>query len=121
MESALEVVNKFYDVCNNKQGRGLRDYIADDIVFEGPVLKISGGDKYGEIVEPLCKFHKGIQMFKQFEDAGDVISIYEMILGTPSGETLKISFADWITVRNGRIVKQKLYYDPREFIKAFNI
>lgn len=121
MESALEVVNRFYDACNNKQGQGMRDYIADDIVFEGPVMKISGGVKYIEIVEPLCKFHRGMRMFKQFEDAGNIASIYEMTLGTPSGKTLKISFADWITVRNGRIVEQKIYYDPREFIKAFNI
>lgn len=54
-------------------------------------------------------------------DGNDVVSIYEMTLGTPSGGTLVISFADWIKVVNGKIVEQKLYYDPREFIKAFGL
>ena len=121
MENPVEVVNRFYDVCNNKQGQGMKDFIDDDIVFEGPLMKISGSAKYVEIVGPLTKFHKGMKMFKQFVDGNNVCSIYEMTLGTPSGQTLKISFADWIRVTNGKITEHKLYYDPREFAKAFNI
>jgi len=121
MENPIEVVNRFYDACNNKQGQGMQNFIADDIVFEGPLMKISGGARYVEIVGPLSKFHKGTRMFKQFVNGNDVCSIYEMTLGTPSGQTLKISFADWIRVINGKIVEQKLYYDPREFAKAFNM
>ncbi len=121
MANVVEIVNNFYHVCNNKQGQGMRKFISDDMVFEGPLMKISGGDKYVEIVEPLTKFHKGMRMFKQFVDGDHVLSIYEMTLGTPKGETLQISFADWIRVFKGRIAEQKLYYDPREFAKAFNV
>lgn len=121
MGNVAEIVNTFYNVCNNKQGKGLRDLVSDDIVFEGPLMKISGGDKYAEFVEPLCKFHKGMRMFKQFVDGSHVLSIYEMTLGTPSGKTLTCSFADWIRIENDKIAEQKLYYDPRKFAKAFNI
>jgi len=27
--------------------------------------------------------------------------------------------ADWVTVRNGRMAEQRIYYDPREFEKVF--
>ena len=29
--------------------------------------------------------------------------------------------AEWFKVRDGRIVKHAIYYDPREFIKAFGM
>jgi ketosteroid isomerase-like protein len=60
-------------------------------------------------------------MFKQLIEGDDVVSIYEMTLGTPGGETLVISFADWIQVVNGKIARQRLYYDPRQFVKAFGV
>ena len=47
--------------------------------------------------------------------------VLRMTLGTPGGETLVISFADWIQVVNGKIARQRLYYDPRQFIKAFGM
>ena len=36
-------------------------------------------------------------------------------------ETLAIFFADWIQVVNGKIARQRLYYDPRQFVKAFGM
>lgn len=119
MAKPTEVVNRFYDVCNNKQGEGLAGLVAHDVTFEGPLMKLSGAKDYLSTVGPFCKFHKGMRMLKQFEDANNVCSIYEMTLGTPAGGTLTLAFADWIRIVDGRVAEQKLYYDPREFAKAF--
>jgi hypothetical protein len=35
------------------------------------------------------------------------------------GGSLSVVIADWIRVVDGRIAEQKIYYDPREFVKAF--
>ena len=121
METPADIVNEFYETCNSKQGQGIDAFVADDIEFEGPVMNISGGKKYIEVVKPLCAFHKKMRMFKQLIEGDDVVSIYEMTLGTPGGETLVISFADWIQVVNGKIARQRLYYDPRQFVKAFGM
>lgn len=121
MEISIKIVNAFYDACNNNKGEGMEQFVSNDIEFEGPAMKISGGKKYIEIVKPLCAYHKSMRMFKQVAEGDDVVSIYEMTLGTPNGDTLVISFADWITIAGGKIVKQKLYYDPREFVKAFGM
>ena len=49
-------------------------------------------------------------------------SIYELTLGTPAGGSFFVIMADWIRVVDvvdGLIAEQKIYYDPREFVKAF--
>jgi predicted SnoaL-like aldol condensation-catalyzing enzyme len=121
MKSARDIVNHFYDVCNNRQGQGLETLVADGILFEGPVMRLSGADQYVAAVGPLCKFHKGTRMLRQFEDGEHVCSIYEMTLGTPAGGTLTLAFSDWIRIVDGKVAEQKLYYDPREFAKEFGI
>ena len=121
MKTNRELVNHFYDICNNQLGRGLADLIAEKIEFEGPIMRLSGAEQYIAAVGPLLKFHKGVRMLKQFEDGEHVCSIYEMTLGTPAGGTLTLTFADWIRVASGKIAEQKLFYDPREFAKAFGI
>ena len=121
MKSAREIVNHFYDVCNNRQGDGLDSLVAKKITFEGPMMRLSGAEQYIAAVGPLLKFHKGMRMLKQFEDGGHVCSIYEMTLGTPAGGTLTLTIADWIYISEGKVAEQKLYYDPREFAKAFGM
>lgn len=121
MTNARETVNRFYDVCNNKQGQGLDGLVADNITFEGPLMRLSGASQYLATVGPFLKFHKGVRMFRQFEDGEHVCSIYEMTLGTPTGGTFTSVFADWIRVVDGKVAEQKLYYDPREFAKAFGM
>ena len=121
MKTPREIVNHFYDVCNNKQGQGLEGLVADNITFEGPLMRLSGASQYLSTVGPFLKFHKGVRMLKQFEDGEHVCSSYEMTLGTPAGGVMTSAFADWIRVVNGKVAEQKLYYDPREFAKAFGI
>lgn len=121
MKTTREIVNHFYDVCNNKQGQGLENLVAETITFEGPLMRLSGADQYLTTVGPFLKFHKGMRMLRQFEDGEHVCSIYEMTFGTPAGAVMTLAFADWIRVVKGKVAEQKLYYDPREFAKAFGI
>jgi ketosteroid isomerase-like protein len=44
-----------------------------------------------------------------------------MDIATPSGGMMTIELTDWIQVADGRVAKQKIYYDPREFAKAFGM
>ncbi len=119
MGKSADIVNRFYDVCNNRQGAGLGDLVAANIAFEGPLMKLSGAEQYLSTVGPFLKFHQGMRMLRQFEDGPHVCSVYEMTLGTPAGGRITFAFADWIRVEGGQVAEQKLYYDPREFAKVF--
>lgn len=121
MKTSTQIVNHFYNVCNNQQGQGLDKIVADNITFEGPLMRLSGADQYLSTVGPFLKFHKGMRMLRQFEDGEHVCSIYEMSFGTPVGGIMTSAFADWIRIVDGKVAEQKLYYDPREFAKAFGM
>ncbi len=42
----------------------MKTYLADNMVFEGPVLFLSGKEKYVETVKPLCRYHKSWHLHK---------------------------------------------------------
>lgn len=122
MGKALELVNRFYDLTNKKNTtEGLDELLADSMTFSGPLLQTSSADKYIEMFSQFVKFHKGMHMLKQFEDGDDVCSIYQMDLTTPAGGSFSVMISDWIQVSGGKITEQKIYYDPREFAKAFGL
>lgn len=122
MGKALEIVNRFYHLTNEMNTTtGLEDLLAANMTFSGPLLQTSSARDYIEMFKQFVKFHRGTEIFRQFEDGDDVCSIYEIDLATPSGGSFSVKIADWIRVSNGRIVEQKIYYDPREFAKAFGL
>jgi hypothetical protein len=105
---ALDLVNRFYDLTNNKNTtKGLEELLAEEMTFRGPLMQTSGAKQYIEMLGRLLKSHNRWKMIKQFEDGDDVCSIYELNLGTPLGSGFSVVIADWISVSNGRICKQK--------------
>ncbi|MCI0557612.1 MAG: nuclear transport factor 2 family protein [Nitrososphaera sp.] len=121
MGKTLETVNRFYDTTENKKGEGLEALIERDMTFVGPLMRISGAKEYIESTRQFLQMHRATRMLKQFENGNDVCSIYEMDIATPSGGMLTLEITDWIQVANGRVARQKIYYDPREFAKAFGM
>lgn len=121
MKTPSQVVDEFYDICNRQQGRGLDSIVATEITFEGPLMRLSGAAQYVSTVGPFLKFHQSMKLLRQFADCEHVCSIYEMTFGTPTGGAVTSTFADWIRVVDGKVAEQKLYYDPREFAKAFGM
>jgi ketosteroid isomerase-like protein len=121
MGKALETVNRFYDTTENKKGKGLETMLAKDMTFIGPLMKTSGAEEYINSTKQFLQMHKATRMLKQFENGNDVCSIYEMDIATPTGGMVTLELTDWIQVTDGKVVKQKIYYDPRDFAKAFGM
>jgi ketosteroid isomerase-like protein len=121
MAQALDVVNRFYDATDRRRADELPALVAEDVSFAGPLMQAAGAREYVAMNEQLLGFHAGTRMLRQFEEGSDVCSLYEMHMRTPSGGSLTLLVADWITVRDGRIAEQRLYFDPREFAQAFGM
>lgn len=121
MGKALEIANRFYDTTENKKGKGLETILAKDMTFTGPLMKTSGMYDYIELTKQFLQMHRATRLLKQFENGDDVCSIYEMDIATPAGGIITLELTDWIQVSNGKVAKQKIYYDPREFAKAFRM
>ncbi|AFU59473.1 hypothetical protein Ngar_c25510 [Candidatus Nitrososphaera gargensis Ga9.2] len=69
------------------------------MTFAGPLMKTSGAHDYIYSTEQLL----------------------QMDIATPDGGMITIEITDLIQVANGKAAKQKIYYDPREFAKAFGM
>ena len=121
MEKSIDVVNRFYEATNSRRIEDLPALVSDDVTFAGPLMNATGSKEYVAMNEQLLGFHSGTKMLHQFENGDDVCSIYELSVTTPAGGSLTLPIADWITVKNGKIAAQRIYFDPREFAPAFGM
>ena len=121
MGKALEVANRFYDATENKKGEGLENILANDMTFVGPLMKAAGAKDYIESTKQFLQMHRATRMLKQFENGSDVCSIYEMDIATPAGGMITLELADWIETAGGKVARQRIYYDPQEFARAFGM
>jgi hypothetical protein len=111
MGQALDTVNSFMQ----SQDTAL---LAEDFKFIGPVDQTIGIDAFMKLNQSFFPMVTGMRMLKQFENADDVCSIYEIDLKPPTAEVLTIKVADWVLVKNGKLVEERLYYDAREYAAA---
>jgi ketosteroid isomerase-like protein len=121
MGKTLDVVHRFFDITENKKGEGLKDVLTHDMEFVGSLMKTSGAKEYVDSTRQFLQMHRATRMMRQFENGDDACSIYEMDIATPAGGMLTLEITDWIQVEDGKVAKQKIYYDPREFAKAFGM
>ena len=122
MTDALKLVNEFYAVTfKTKRVEEIAKLVADDFKFEGPLQQSNDAAGYIEINRDLLPAHVATRMLHQFLDGLDICSIYEIDLRTPRGDILTAKMADWISVRDGKLASQSIYYDTRDFVEAFGI
>lgn len=111
MGQALDTVNQFMQ----SQDTSL---LADDFKFIGPVDQTNSIEAFVKLNQSFFPMVTGMRMLKQFEDGEDVCSIYEIDFKPPAGNVLTLKVADWVVVKNGKMVEERLYYDAREYAAA---
>lgn len=127
MRKALETVNQFLELTSPK-GRNIQELLPkiaelleSDFVFTGPLMTVEGREKYIALLSQFLTVHSGFRVLRQFEDGSDVCSINELTVTAPSGSKIKMEMAEWFKIRDGRIAQHTIFYDPREFSKAFGV
>jgi len=122
MSSALEIVNRYYDATNSKKDSDAAGALMQaDFVFLGPLMKVEGKTANVELLKKFLPMHVTTRMHKQFMSDDEVCSIYDLVVSNPAGGTITMPIADWVRVENGLLAEQTIYYDPREFSKAFGM
>ena len=122
MTTALEIVNKYYDATDNKKDAAAAGALmADNFVFVGPLMRVEGKTANIELLKKFLPMHVETRLQRQFADGDDVCSIYDLVVSNPAGGTITMPMADRMRVTNGKLSEQTIYYDPREFAKAFGM
>jgi ketosteroid isomerase-like protein len=108
--SAAGVVAQFFAAFERGDLAGARRLLWDELSFKGPLDTFDNADDYIKAIGALASIVKGIQPRKVLVDGDDVATFYDML--TPMGSA---PIAEWHHVRNGKIDRIQVYFDPRPF------
>jgi len=108
--SAKDVVTNFNRALEARDFSAARGYLANDLRFEGPIDRFDKADDYVRSITGLYRMVKGIEHQATIAEGDDVAVFY--LLDTP---VAKAPVAEWYTVRGGKIVHLRAYFDARPF------
>ena len=127
MSTPLEIVNRFLDLTSPK-GRDIESLLpqissilSKDFVFTGPLMKVEGRESYLDLLRNFLGVHVNLIVKRQFADADEVCSINDLTVMSPAGALVRMPMAEWFRVDDGVIRAHEIFYDPREFAKAFGM
>ncbi len=110
-----EVFKAYIDAFTAGDLDTARTYIADDFTFDGPFVKAGNKKEFFDNISPdLIAMTRGYNMLRQFEDDGELCSIYEFNIETPVGKGA-VYMVEWNKVRNGQLASAKLLFDTAQF------
>jgi limonene-1,2-epoxide hydrolase len=90
-----------------------RSLLADELRFEGPIDPFDRADDYMAAIRNLMGMARGVEHQGLIAQGDDVAVFYR--LDTPVAIA---PVAEWYTVRDGKIVTLRAYFDARPFAAA---
>jgi limonene-1,2-epoxide hydrolase len=107
---ATDVVQKFVQALADRDFSAARSMLADDLRFEGPIDRFERADDYMKAIAGLYGMVRGVEHQATIAQGDDVAVFY--LLDTP---VARAPVAEWFTVRAGKIVHLRAYFDARPF------
>jgi SnoaL-like domain len=92
----------------------LRSILADDVVFDGPLAHVEGGDECASSIQGLSRITADIVIQKMVVDGPDVITWFELHTTVAAPTPV----ANWSQLRDGKIGRIRVTFDPRELVAA---
>jgi hypothetical protein len=111
--TAADVVEKYSSALADRDFATARSLLADDLRFEGPLDTFDRADDYMNAISALYGMVKGVEHQATIAE-GDAVAVF-YLLDTP---VAKAPVAEWYTVRDGKVVQLRAYFDARPFAAA---
>ena len=89
-------------------------YIADNIVCDAPAGRIEGVEAFRAFMTPFVKMLKGTKIFAGFGDDTTAMLMYD----TRTALVESAPGAEWVTVKNSKIVYDRFLFDRLPFEEA---
>lgn len=110
--SATNVVDRYSSALGARDFTAARALLADNLRFEGPIDRFDRADDYVKAITGLYAMVKGIEHQATIREGENVAVFY--VLDTP---VAKAPVAEWYTVRDGKIIQLRTYFDARPFAR----
>jgi ketosteroid isomerase-like protein len=108
----MELAETYFTAWEQQDAAALRDVLADDVTFEGPMATL---DNAADAVAGLMRLAAAtthLTIRKRLADATDVITWFE--ISTEDAGPLPTS--NWSHVEDGRITAIRVTFDPRPLL-----
>jgi ketosteroid isomerase-like protein len=110
--SATDVVDRYNRALAGRDFKAARALLADNLRFEGPIDTFDRADDYITAITGLYGMVRGVEHQATVAEGDQVVVFYR--LDTP---VAKAPVAEWYTVRGGKIVQLRAYFDARPFAR----
>lgn len=92
----------------------LRAILADDVTFSGPLAQVAGADEYADSIRGLFQATEKVVVHKVWVDGDDVLTWFDLHMpGVPPAPV-----AQWCHVRDGKVTRVQVTFDPRGILAA---
>ena len=114
---ARDVIDRYYAAFDAHRNEW-QDLVADDVVFEGPSAARAG---QGSIRRPDSAIsgrpscHTTVAAHRRWKHGHVAVRVRHR---GAKRTTTDVPVAKWATVRDGLISEFRVFYDPREFVRA---
>ena len=105
-----KVVNEYLTALSAGDFDTVATLVADEFSFRGPLAQADGRDEFIASASRMGPIVRGHELLRQWEDGGDVCSIYDFRVETPAGAG-SVVMSEWCSVRDGRLTSSRLIYD----------
>lgn len=113
-DDPLTVAAAYFEAWNARDPDALRAILADDATFTGPLGTAGNADEMVESVQRLYAITRQVVIQKMAGDGGDVITWFD--LHTTVAPPVPV--ANWSQVRDGKIVRVQVTFDPRAMLAS---
>lgn len=93
----------------------VRELLADDVSFVGALGTADGADACVAGLRGMSEVVRSIDVVRRWADEDDVITWFELHATGPSGD-VTIPTVNWMHVRDGRIDRIRVTFDPRPLL-----
>ncbi|MBV9175296.1 MAG: nuclear transport factor 2 family protein [Chloroflexi bacterium] len=107
---AADVVRRYTEALDARDFSAARNFLADDLRFQGPIDQFERADDFVKTISGLYAMVQGVEHQAIIAEGENVAWFY--VLKTPVANA---PVAEWHTVRDGKIVQIRAYFDAQPF------
>jgi hypothetical protein len=108
--TAADVVRGYADALAASDFSLARTFLADNLRFEGPIDRFERADDFLKAISALHQIVLGTEHQATIVD-GDNVALFYVL----NAKVAKAPVAEWYTVRDGKIVALRAYFEARSF------
>ena len=110
----LQTVLAYHEAWSNHDMDRAMRYIAENIICDAPAGRIEGAEAYRAFMGPFVKMLKSTKLLAAFGDDATAMIMYD----TQTALVESGPGAEWLTIKNGKIVYSRFIFDRLPFDEA---